>query len=524
MISKSQNKHVDLRCQQGVAIIVAALCCLVLITTLDDYGATWDEPLFLKAGRSYFQWILNPSFETMAGSWEIMAEHPPLHKILGGLTRSIFYEKLSWADELSSYRLSTVVFAFLLLYFLHRFAAQLYGPIIASLVTLSFFSMPRAFFHAHLGALDYSVTALIFAASYAYWKSLAHRKWLFSCGVFLGLGFLCKINIFIVYPPILVLFFMHHWPLIKSWVVKRTWDTFIPMLRSVTRQWPIIAIPPLMFIALWPWMWIKPLPKIVSVFSYHWHHFQVPVFYFKEIYFQAPWHYPFVLVLITTPLVALLALGLGLIFFRKLPNRKTYAFLLISMVIPIILIALPGVPKYDGIRLFLPAFPFLFVLSGAGLMIVCRWVRRRRNKNIALVAYGALYALTTVTAIFRLHPSEMIYYNELAGGVSGAFRRGFETEYWGSSYSGILGWLNDHADYTYHIPIAGHLLEEYYKQSGALEPTVSFGPLQSSDYMVLLMRQGMMWSVHWKYLTKKMPVFSWTTSGVPLVNIYKIDR
>ena len=141
-----------------------------------------------------------------------------------------------------------------------------------------------------------------------------------------------------------------------------------------------------------------------------------------------------------------------------------------------------------------------------------------------LMAYGALYALTMVTAIYRLHPSEMIYYNEFVGGVSGAFRHGFETEFWGSSYLGVLDWLNEHADHTYHVPIAAHLLEEHYKQSGALKSTVSFGPLQSSDYMVLLMRQGMMWSVHWKYFTTAKPVFSSTVSGIPLVNIYKIDH
>jgi len=524
MIGDTEKKHFAHRYPQGIAIVLAALCCLILITTLDDYGVTWDEPLFLKAGRSYLQWILNPSFDTIDASWEIMAEHPPLHKILGGLTRYIFYEKLSWTDELSSYRLSTVLFAFLLLSCLHRFAAQLYGTMIASLVTLGFFFMPHVFFHAHLGALDYSVTALIFAASYAYWKSLTHPRWIFICAVFLGLGFLTKLNIFFVYIPIFALFIMHHWSMIKVWLVKRTWDAFIPMLRMVKRQWPIIAIPPVMFVALWPWMWTHTFPKIFSVFSYHWHHFRVPVLYFKEIYYQAPWHYPFVLVLIATPLLALLALSIGLIFFRKLPDLKAHVFLVFSMLVPLVLIALPGVPKYDGIRLFLPAFPFLFILSGAGLWIVCQWLRGGWSKNIILMAYGALYALTVVTAIYRLHPSEMIYYNEFVGGVSGAFRHGFETEFWGSSYLGVVDWLNDHADRTYHVPIANHLLEEYYKQSGALKLTISFGPLQSSDYMVLLMRQGMMGSVHWKYFTTKKPVFSLTASGIPLINIYKVDH
>lgn len=58
-----------------------------------------------------------------------------------------------------------------------------------------------------------------------------------------------------------------------------------------------------------------------------------------------------------------------------------------------------------------------------------------------------------IVGIVRLHPYEYIYYNELVGGVRGAFRS-FEMDYWCTSYREAMDWINKAAPPNALIAIA----------------------------------------------------------------------
>jgi hypothetical protein len=49
-----------------------------------------------------------------------------------------------------------------------------------------------------------------------------------------------------------------------------------------------------------------------------------------------------------------------------------------------------------------------------------------------------------LAGILRLHPYEYIYFNELVGGVRGAFRR-YELDYWATSYREGFAFINREA-------------------------------------------------------------------------------
>jgi len=98
-------------------------------------------------------------------------------------------------------------------------------------------------------------------------------------------------------------------------------------------------------------------------------------------------------------------------------------------------LALPSAPMHDGVRLFLPLFPFYCVLAGTGAVAVGEWVTRglqvrfpaiaeRRDLVVALsiVAFIAPAAFRTA----QIHPYQLSYFNALVGGVEGAERRGLE--------------------------------------------------------------------------------------------------
>jgi len=90
---------------------------------------------------------------------------------------------------------------------------------------------------------------------------------------------------------------------------------------------------------------------------------------------------------------------------------------------------------HDGVRLFLPLFPFYCVLAGTGAVAVGEWVTRglegrvpaiekRRDLIVALsiIAFVAPAAFRTA----QVHPYQLSYFNALVGGIDGAARRGIE--------------------------------------------------------------------------------------------------
>jgi hypothetical protein len=97
--------------------------------------------------------------------------------------------------------------------------------------------------------------------------------------------------------------------------------------------------------------------------------------------------------------------------------------------VPFLYVVILRPPLYDGYRHFLFMLPPVFVAAGHAIELLYRALRRR------WVSVLLLLALVTpgVLAIVGLHPYEYAYYNLLAGGMGGAFRR-FETEYWLTCY------------------------------------------------------------------------------------------
>jgi hypothetical protein len=135
--------------------------------------------------------------------------------------------------------------------------------------------------------------------------------------------------------------------------------------------------------------------------------------------------------------VGLLALGgLGLwAAFRKSDKHSPERVLLAGTMLFVLLVfSCPGVPVYDGVRLFLMVFPLwaVWVGVGAGWLIdgpAARLLPRRAIRVAVVLAFVALQAVGLV--IYR--PCQLSYYNLLVGGLAGAEKLGFEVTYWGDT-------------------------------------------------------------------------------------------
>lgn len=506
-------------------LIAISFCCIVLFT-LDDYGITWDEGAYFLSGASYFEWLKNPSIKTIDRHWDFEAighEHPPFSPLLGEMTRYFFHEKLNLLKGISSFRASTLFFVFFMTLALFSFVSRLYGSKIAFIVSLSFFFLPRIFFHSHLAALDYPVTAMWFLVVYAYWRGIKEQKWIFYSSILLGFALLTKLNAYYLYIPIIFFWILSFNQKLKCLIFRKRRVNLRECVHIFSKIIPMFVIPLVVFIAFWPYLWKNPISRILEYPQFSLKLIRVqPVYYFGRVLTDLPWHYPLVLTLITIPLITLIPFFIGIFKIPKKPYRNTNIFILFNSLLPLFIISLPMVPKYDGVRLFLPAFPFICIISGLGIKYILDFGKKFKLEKLFFLVYILLFSISFYNSIIKYHPYQSSYFNEVIGGVDGAAKRGFEVEYWGNAFIGTLSFLNEHSDNTFWI--YNHPAKyRFYDREGLLKRSIKFCDKSNSDYLVLLIRKGHFDREMWKYYKNEKPVFSVRISKTNLVNIYKLN-
>jgi 4-amino-4-deoxy-L-arabinose transferase-like glycosyltransferase len=511
-----------------VALILSLFYCGVIFLTLDDYGVTWDEVVYLQAGQSYFSWLREPSLRSIDSYWAINHEHPPVLKLMGGISEYVFHEKLNLLNQVSSFRLAVLIFVFLSNYFLFLFTTELFNKKIALLATVTFFFLPRVFFHSHLGAMDYPITAFWIMVIYFYQKSMQDGKWVMIASILLGLAFLTKINAFLLYIPLLFYGVLTHAGQFQEFIHPNPGVSLRKITSRLGKFLPLLIVPAILFVDLWPWLWKDTYSRIVEYLSFHKGHSLIYVYYLGVQKAMAPWHYPWVMAGVTIPLITLVPFLVGVIYILFYPS-KIKVWVLFNALFPLLVISAPSVPKYDGVRLFLPAFLFIAIIAGMGIHQMGLWAQKKRFEKVFYLIYIGLYLLTIYSSIIKIHPYQSSYFNELVGGAEGAVRKGFEAEYWGNAYIGVLPWLNEHSDHTFWIymaDLAPQVLRgvELYKKEGLLKEEVQFGGRKRSDYLILLIRQGFFNEEMWRYYKYSEPVFSVKLSNTPLVNVYDLRK
>ena len=95
--------------------------------------------------------------------------------------------------------------------------------------------------------------------------------------------------------------------------------------------------------------------------------------------------------------------------------------------------ALPSSPNHDGVRLFLPVFPFVAILAGLALGRFEDVLRLRfepRSAVLGILLVGAGYLAPAWWQTRHAVPYYLSWYNELIGGLPGAEAAGMEVSYW----------------------------------------------------------------------------------------------
>ena len=309
-----------------------------------------------------------------------------------------------------------------------RLGGLLAGNVAAAAVALS----PRLFAHAHFAALD-TITALFFVAALAAVAEAARRgkTWHFAAaGALGGMALLVRLHGLLLVPPVVV------------WLVwrfgARSWR---PILAWIAAGAGIVF-------AGWPWLWLSPFAHFWRYVASGADRAAIHVFYLGRVWADrdVPWHYPTAMFLVTVPL-GLLALGaLGWRsacgspqtacgFAQEAQEERQDLWLIGGAILFVLAIfSWPGVPVYDGVRLFLVVLPLWAIPVGLGArwLVDRPWLAARWPLRVRLAGLVAFIAAQGV-GMLLYHPYQLSYYNLATGGLQGASRLGFEVSYWGDA-------------------------------------------------------------------------------------------
>ncbi len=413
-----------------IALALATLAGLSVLLTLGDPGLTVDEPLDVAPGRKYVKTLLTRGlgfFEpaTVRLVFADNAEHPPLGRWLLGLA-SMMGEPMELIvrgkDPVGLYvragRAAPACCFAILVGIVAVEAGRRYGRAAAFAAGLALPLMPRAFAHAHLGALDTFVAlfwtfGLLTAARAVESPRPVSRMAL--AGLAWGLVLLTKIHGWLLAPAV------------AAWALSRLpWRKAFPAMSA----WGMVGLAT--FFAGWPWLWYETGPRLTQFVGRSVERTPILVQYFGTISqdVDIPWHYPWLYFAVTVP-VGLLALGA---FGAFRGRQDPFVRLLAGTILGWLLLFSTRVAAYDGERLFLPAFPLWAILVGRGFAALWEGAKGRSWLRGGLIALALAQGYGVVT----IHPFGLSYYNLLVGGLPGAERLGLELTFWGDAVDPVL--------------------------------------------------------------------------------------
>jgi hypothetical protein len=398
-----------------------------------DFGLSWDDFHNRRFGECAYHYIFTADRDTSCMSDEIH-----------GVIHSPFFEVLLIAAEKAS-QLTDSQHVFFLRHFLTFFLFFI-GLIVfyrflrhfvedwkwRALGVLAFIFSPRIFSDAFynsvdIGAMVFLIFAMASMMTYLERPTSLRRAWIH--------GLICAAaidtrltSIFAPLFTLVALAFLlsksaNRRELIKAAVI------YLGTLTGFT-------------ILFWPYLWTNPFAHF-----FHAIHrtagFNNPADFYRpylglQDYRVPPWHYNFVWIAITTPIIFLGCAVVG--FFESCRSLigerwKVRGLSLLSLAwffLPLLLAIVLQTSLYNGWRHHFFVYPALVILFLVGLKALMPFLRRWRLAKIIFIFAFAVELFDVAAFMIRNHPYHHVYFNRLISMEKA--RELFEMDYWGLSY------------------------------------------------------------------------------------------
>ncbi|NOZ88195.1 MAG: phospholipid carrier-dependent glycosyltransferase [Deltaproteobacteria bacterium] len=553
--------HIFFKKQVIAGSVLSIVLLFALVLTSRDIGFVRDEGYYFKASGDYLAWFSSIadlmgtkrwkqpfSDQEITRQWSYNSEHPALVKEMQALTFWLFKRKLNLFNNSTSFRLGSMLFSIVLCLALFGLGSRIYNTRVGIMAVILLFTMPRVFFHAHLACFDVPITAMTVLVAYAYYRARKEPRWVLYTGIFFGLAVATKHNGWFLLPTLAL------WWLIEGGIIQRkgTGRFSLPPVPLALISMALLG--PIIFLAHWPWLWHHTWERIVGYFSFHLHHVSYPVEYFGKILSKPPFpfSFPFVMSALTVPALTLFLALLGVLFvcirffehFSPRPHA-TYLmreqeskelaggfFIILNCIVPFLIIAVPSIPIFGGVKHWLPAMPFLALLAAKGMDMLFRAAMAmlsRPGKKMMASAYilmGGLAAMPAVIGTWLYLDNGTAFYNEIAGGAKGGAELGMMRQFWGYASMQAMPWLNRNATKgaRVHFHNTNWDSVRMYKRDNLLRKDIKQADkLENADYFLFHNQAPMLADEYhcWSSFRTEKPVFGVYKEEAPILVVYK---
>jgi 4-amino-4-deoxy-L-arabinose transferase-like glycosyltransferase len=544
----------------GAALAVAYVAWLV--TGARALGFPRDEGVYFRAGAEYARWWRSlaergtDAFQQGAidAAFGANHEHPPLMKTLFGLSGWLFHEKWHvFTDASTAMRLPAMATAGLAIWVTYLFGARLWGRRAGLVAGCLLALMPRVFFHAHLACFDVPITAMWILFLYVYWRAVERRTfgWMLAVGVTFGLALATKHNAwflpFVVTPH--AIYVQRHalWRSLKAGRVALP-GTLVSMA----------VVGPIVFLALWPYLWNDTIGRIEWWMQFHLHHDYYNIEFLGKNYFSAPSpkSYLPVMIIATVPTITLLLFFVGVMdrgavamrrlraWLRKLVKRpvtdapprdprETDLLLALSFLGAVAIFFFPKTPIFGGTKHWMPAYPVLALYAGRGFDLTVAAMGRALpslDRGRQLATQALLFACVTfgplaITA--HSHPFGLSSYVPLIGGTAGGADFGLNRQFWGyTTQNAAEEYLNPKAPRGASVFIHDTTWDAWSRmqEEGRVRSDLRAAGAPSEALFSLVQHELHMNEVDysiWVADGTDAPVYIVEHDGVPIVSVYK---
>ena len=419
--------------QFAILAIVIILLTGIRLIGFEKEGVTYDEPVYVQAGRDYIKALSRLDFSQE--SWSFNKEHPPVTKYVYGIAEvgHIGMQKISnWGDDVSDIYtfarlmsvllgLGTLVYVFFLARFYLNFWLSILAVIVVGLNPL---------FIAHTRLAGHESVSLFFVTGMWYWyllyKKTQSRKHFVIMNLHAILAFSTRFNNVLAMFPIWIWETISWW---KNLSQKPNWKAKIP--------WVLIWLPISIWIGLFiifPYWWTSPIESIQSTFN-HWGGDPKELF-FGEVR-TSPLIYYLVYFTAQTPLI-IISLGLfqiiSLLF--RYPRYKGKELFLIAIFGIWLLWSFSPI-KQGGMRYVLPLYiPFSILAVLAIQQLLGKYKKILIGVSILIITYLGIQ-------LRIVYPFYLDYYNEVTGGPAQIWEKNIlPIGFWGQGTLEIISSLN----------------------------------------------------------------------------------
>jgi hypothetical protein len=232
-------------------------------------------------------------------------------------------------------------------------------------------------------------------------------------------------------------------PLLADFKVGAKWWRRFPLAWAA-----MLLVAPLVFYALWPWLWHDTAARLREYVAFHTGHDYYNMEFLGRTYWRPPMPraYAWLMTLATVPLVTLLLAAVGVAHaWAPSRQRSDYVLWAVSILASYAPWLSSSTPIFGGTKHWMTAYPFIGLFAGLGFTHVLVSLRGFRQRLASPALVGACVVIGPVVMALHAHPFGLSAYTPLVGGAPGAATLGLNRTFWGYTTQSLAPFIDSTA-------------------------------------------------------------------------------